>query len=49
VNVCEDYIGFNLQEPVDGFLTVADRYDSHTFVRERKVDNFLNGGRIVGK
>jgi len=48
-DVCENYIGFNIQELIDGFLAIADSHDSHTFVSERKVDNFLNGGRIVGK
>ena len=37
------------QEIVDGVLDVADSHDSHTFVSEREIDNFLNGGRIVGK
>jgi len=49
VDVCEDYIGFKLQELVDCFLAIADGYDPHAFVSERQVDNFLNGGRIVGK
>jgi hypothetical protein len=48
-NVCQNYIGFNLQEFVDSLLAIADSHDSHAFVGERKVDNFLNGGRIIGK
>jgi len=48
-DVCENYIGFDFQEFVDSFLAIADSHDLHTFVSERKVDNFLNGGRIVGK
>jgi hypothetical protein len=49
VDVCENYIGFNLQELVNCLLAIADGNDLYTFVSERKVDNFLNGGRIVGK
>jgi hypothetical protein len=48
-NVCENYVGFKLQELINRVLAIANRHDSHTFVSERKVDNFLNGGRIVGE
>src|SRR5262245_23965160 len=48
-NICENYIRGKVIEPVNCLLAVADSQDMHTFVRERKVDNFLNGGRIVGK
>ena len=48
-DVCQNYIGLQLQELVNSVLAVAESHDSHTFVGERKVDNFLNGGRIVGK
>ncbi len=48
-DVCENYIRGNFQKLIDRLLAVADSHDSHTFVSERKVDNFLNGGRIVGK
>jgi hypothetical protein len=48
-DVCQNYIGLHLQELINRVLAVAESHDSHTFVSERKVDNFLNGGRIVGK
>jgi hypothetical protein len=48
-NVCEHDIRGNFQYPIDRLLAVFDSHDLHTFVSKRKVDNFLNGGRIVGK
>jgi hypothetical protein len=48
-NVCQNYVGFKLQELVNRVLAIANSHDLHTFVSERKVDNFLNGGRIVGE
>ena len=48
-NVCEHYIRRNLLEMFNCLLAVTKSHDSHTFVSECKVDNFLNGDRIVGK
>jgi hypothetical protein len=48
-DVCQNYIGLHLKELINGLLAIVHNNDSHTFVSERKVDNFLYGGRIVGK
>jgi hypothetical protein len=34
-DVCQNYVGLQFQELVDGILAITDRHDSHTFVGER--------------
>jgi hypothetical protein len=47
-NVSQHHIGLHFEEAVDSLPAITDTHDLHTFIGKRKVDDFLNGSRIVG-